>query len=428
MKNNIRLLIAISICIFQSSAIADSANENAKASRNEQIAEHLVKLQDPRLEALLNKPGRPISESLMNCVCREAGGCGVGGGAYYVAGKGCECVGVLGGHFEPNRPRDTQVLSRICKGSDGHTVVDIISNDIENLSARANEVAGGTVGLSILATREKKLFDRNMRYKLACLPTMPNNHEDELWNLQEGVINKVVPMLNARSKIMEETIDIVESSENICEESIRVSLYLNSQQGRTTFENLKDIIYPWLPPYINFDNISITESIIGAPPILSSASNLKSNIELLSSEYAIRKANTQFREAYELFNESKSWSVTKLEGHETNLQKDINSIQMEINKINSDLDDLLLRAKPDSGPRYQPGTKNPHVPNKDEWDEYDEKTRKPIQLANSRIGVLLHEKTGLLIKKNVIHRYRRPLNQKGGCEKFLEEIKKECNK
>ena len=135
MTKNVPSLIVIAICIFQSSAIADSVNENAEASRKAQIAEHLVKLPDPRLEVLLTNSGRPVSEGLMNCLCGRAGGCGVGGGAYYVAGKGCECVGVLGGHFKPNKPRDPEVVSKSCKDSDGRTVVDAIESDLGKLAS-----------------------------------------------------------------------------------------------------------------------------------------------------------------------------------------------------------------------------------------------------------------------------------------------------
>lgn len=432
----IKLLLTITvISVLNQTAYAEQLDREALRKN---IIKRLPKLNHTKFKALMKRVGKEAPKGYYQCFCHSYSTMGNGIGYSPNRDKLCDntdpCKGGNWGCTSYPLPSDLKVIERCimsAKYDDNSTIVDAIAIEaekihaeqdwnrrkiIDNISALPNEISGDTISLPRLNKLEKELFEKNLEYSDKCLPTLSKNMENSMiWS-------------GNRIDIVDKALAIASQTKNICEESIAVTLYLSSQQGGTKGEIVVGLIKPWLPKELTLDPFSVVEDIVGAPPVLSKLNNLKSNIELLDREYGKYKSNIQFDEAYQLFQKSKTWSISKQNMYEKDISNNIDNIDKEIQSIKKTLELQLYQSLPDAkyGPMFRPNTKipNEHI----EWKNYHSKNRKSIMMATSKIGVLLHKRVGLLLKKNVIHDYRKPLSQKDGCKKFLKERQKECDK
>ncbi len=378
------------------------------------IMNHVVALGHGRFEKLMEKENIKIDDDFYQCLCNSYSIMGTGIGYSPAPDKHCNnnnpCKGGNFGCVSYDLPSDTSKWMQCSKRyptKDGDNIFQVLNSSFKS-NNKLDEIE-----------LRNKMENKFRKYNAYCLPAVSGASKKRILNTTDLT----------RIGIVREAMNIADKAENLCEESIVVKLYLNSQEGRTSGEVALDLIYPWLPPYINFDKFSITENLIGSPPIISTLSNIKSNIELLSQEYTVEKSNVQFANALQLFQKSSKWSQEEIVSYEYQLQNSIERIDVDMKFELDNLKRQMLQSLPDAkyGPQYSPGAKIPNYHFQKQWDDYRQKNEKYVKLTNARIGKMLYKQTGLLIKKNIISKYRKALNKKDGCKKLLKVLKENCN-
>lgn len=408
------------------------------------VTHRLPQLNHTKLEALMQRVGKKAPKNFYNCLCRQdGGGAAMGVGVSYhpkplepynekysCNSEGPPCMASGYGCWRFPLPSDAKMWTYCIEHSkyeDNSTIVDAIvyaippklpkidTTMMESFQMPSSKVAGDTFQMQRLTELEQKLFEKDLKYKNECLPSLPKNVVDDIFSGR---------MIDYRSwfseDVLSESISIADKTDNICEEAIAVTLYLSGQQGKTKVEIPLDIAKIWLN---KLDPFEIGENLIQAPSILSNLSNFKSSVELLDDEYKISKSNIQFRDAYQVFKDSKEWSIQRQDKYIEDIQNEMGGIDKELKEIDDKLNSALLRIYPTFEQIIAVG--GPRMNNNKIWTDYRNAADILLKEAESKKRPLLFRRTGLLLKKNVIKNHRKDLTKKG-CEAYIADRKKEC--
>lgn len=419
---NILFRIGIAICFFPPLLVAESLDTNKSDSQRAQIAEHVLKLEGNRLNALLEYAGKPKSDSVFNCLCRATGRGGVGGGVYYKPGYPCQAVGVLGGHSGPIAfPKESGAWDR-CTYSDGHSIVDVVEDALNT------DLAGGTVPLAELpkiSQQEKELIERNRAYKNACLPSQ----------------NKM-PDFSRSIKALE----VAKMADNLCEEAVAVNLFLNSKRGKTNAAVALNFLGIWFWPG-EYDKVGYTNDITGAvsqtyatsmmKDVLGKAfsvagkiKNLYDTGELYKEEKENRGTDKYYKEAYVLFQQSRNWTMKEITDKEIEVKQKIYSARDDIIKVDDIynrrhsllLNEYAMKAGGGGNKLDLYFEDNPAMKTK-----FDSKEKEITEKANTKKRELLFILESLTLKKNILQKYRKPFSEEG-CKNYLSKREEACKK
>ena len=158
--------------------------------------------------------------------------------------------------------------------------------------------------------------------------------------------------------------------------------------------------------------------------------NISSNIDLFKRVYDEKKADAQFKEAYQLFQDSKTMEPESLDSYNNILATKIDTLNKKINTSDerylSQLDmassrvieeiELSLHGK---GIKYNQESINAL------WIDFAAKQEQIKKEYESNKADMISQLTELSLYKKVISEYRKPLKEKG-CDEFIKDRLKQC--
>ena len=383
---------------------------------------YIAKLGHQRFKKLLGKYEMEVEDGFFQCLCSSNGIMGTGLGYSPAPDKHCDntnpCKGGNWGCVSSDIPKEADSWTACAKKyklKDGGNIFQKFDEHV-NTSKKFNQ--------DELA---RNLFERTLKFKKRCLPTMDVQNINDIQNV-------------FKSNTTRKAIDISESSENMCEEAISVSLYLNSEKRITNSEaviegflilakpNVVDISDFGAKKMLSDGNL---KRILGKNlPVISNVMNLLSAYDLIKKVYNEEKIDAQYKEAYKLFQNSKNMTQETLDNYEQILKKKTDTLkdliatsedrylkQFEIHaaRVQEKIDLHIYIHKAN----YNEGTIQTLLQNfADEQKEIKTKYEK-------RKAEMLGQYTELSLYKKVITDYRKPLNEKG-CEEFIKEREKQC--
>lgn len=387
---------------------------------------HIAVLGHERFKKLVDKYEMGIDDGFYQCLCRSKGIMGTGLGYSPEPDNHCDttdpCKGGNWGCVSSDFPKKGDSWINCAKKyrlKDGHNIFQAFDEHV-NTSGKFNQ--------DELA---RKLFDRTLKFKKACLPSMDAKNIDDIQSV-------------FKSPITRKAIDISETSENICEEAIEVNLHLNSNRGITRPELAISLLKPWVMPseysevetFVTSDKgknyilEKIKSKLIGEIPFSGKVNNLLSNGLLILDSLKAYNMDNNYKEAHRLFVKSKDWNIDQLESKEGSLNEKIDSINNQMKNTDDrfemiyNRDQLELEAK---NYGYKPRNKIELAfsPHKSIWKKFfknQQELRKKADLEKRRLGL---ERMRLQLQIKVISEYRKPLVNKG-CEAFIKDRMQQC--
>ena len=383
------------------------------------VMKHIGNMGHDRFKAMIEKYHFDLPDSFYNCLCRSNHSAGVGGGVSYKDGK-CIAVGVLGGSWEVPFPtgEDAKAWGRCAKlnnGKNGNNIFQTISHNVIIDSKRPASLT------DIVA----KLTNRNQIFKQNCLPSLSGNVETQTLN----------PDNQLQSALMHEALKVSQDAADICEESVATNLFLMSRQGKSNALVAADVLSIWVlpdelfvPGVISDIAFKSSESLLSkAVPMASKIKNLYSTAQRLDREFEARTLDIAYKEAYELFIDSKNWSAQQIKDHEELLKQKLSSFPDQMKQIDDDYDkemkaeytaSMLRKQQRDSLLKADGATTT--------QDMYDEAQKEAIRSrAEIKKYELLLERSRLLLKQKVISEFRKPLSEEG-CDTYLTNREQMC--
>jgi hypothetical protein len=384
------------------------------------VMKHIGDMGHDRFKALTEKYHIDVPASFYGCLCKQSSsGVAIGGGVSYKNGK-CIAVGVLGGTWEVAFPngKDAKawgLCAKLNNDNNGNNILQTISQNIIFNSNRPASVE------DIVAT----LTNRNGIFKNNCLPALSGNVEQQTLN----------PNDLTQSALMHETLMLSQNADNICEEAVATNLFLMSRQGKSNAAVAADVLMIWvLPDELFIPGVASdyifrgSKAVLGnAVPVASKMKNLYQTAQRLDKEFEARTLDAAYKEAYELFKESKNWSAQKIKDHEEQLNQALSSFSDQMKKIDDDYDKemkaeytaSMLRKQQRDSLLKADGAKTTH-------DVYDEAQKEAIRnRADIKKYELLLERSRLLLKRKVISEFRKPLSE-DSCDTYLAKREQMC--
>ncbi len=154
------------------------------------------------------------------------------------------------------------------------------------------------------------------------------------------------------------------------------------------------------------------------------ARNIYQNVKLYDQESKSHYTDPAFKEAYELFQKSKTWTDKQISVWEKESQQKLTELPERLKQIEIDYQKQLVS-------NYQKGMSRQSVESDGQktWqsrlDERQKELRK--EQAETKKYAALYEHFKLLQKRKVMMNFRKPFN-KYGCKKYLADREKSCNK
>lgn len=387
---------------------------------------HIALLGHERFKKLTNKYEMEIDDGFYQCLCRSKGIMGTGLGYSPEPDKHCDttdpCKGGNWGCVSSDLPKKGDSWINCAKKfrlKDGRNVFQAFDEHV-NTSSKFNQ--------DELA---RNLFNRTLKFKKACLPSMDAKNIEDIQSIFKGPITR-------------KAIDISESSENICEEAIAINLYLNSNRGLTKPELAISLLKPWVMPseysevetFVTSDKGKnyilgqIKSKLIGKIPFSGKVNNLLSNGLIILDSLKAYNMDNNYKEANRLFIKSKDWNSDEVELKEGKLNEKIDSINNQMKAADDrfemiyNRDQLELEAKKYG---YKPRNKIELAfsPYKTTWEKFFDNQQELRKKADQEKRSLGLERMHLQLLKKVISEYRKPLVNKG-CEEFIKARMQQC--
>ncbi len=383
-----------------------------------------------RFKKLVKKYEMEVDDGFYQCLCRTKGIAGTGLGYSPAPDKHCNtsnpCKGGNWGCVSSDFPQkgDSWITCaqkyRLKNGGNIFQAFD------EHINARSKFVHDDLV---------RKLFDRSLKFKKLCLPALVSKNIQDIQNITK------IPVLKT-------AVDIAEETENICEEAISVSLYLDSEKRTSAADAALEFVAIWALPTNSADKAKFTigfgtgllnvqnklTKLAGKKlPIVSDLMNFSSSIDLYKRVSTEQKIDAQHKEAYKIFRDSKNMTLEDIDKYEQMFQTKLETLKGLVKTSDDkylkqlEYSTALLEEKIDLS-LHGKGL----VDTLDSMDKVDALLRR---FARNQEGIKkeyeeeksknIAQYTELLMYKNVLTEYRKPL-KKSGCEKFLEERQKHC--
>lgn len=168
-------------------------------------------------------------------------------------------------------------------------------------------------------------------------------------------------------------------------------------------------------------------------PIISNLMNISSSIELYKRVSTEQKIDSQHKEAYAIFRDSKNMTLEEIDEYEQIFHKKLETLKDRVKTSDARfLDQLESRTSALQGDLELMSHGKQLNINKDLQQKVKERWKRFTDLQEERKKDYEKEKakniaqyTELLMYKNVLTEYRKPL-KKLGCKKFLNERQKHC--
>ncbi len=383
---------------------------------------HIAALGYERFKKLVDKYEMDISDDLYQCLCSSKGIMGTGLKYSPVPDKNCDntnpCKGGNWGCVSTDIPKEADswiACAKKYKLADGGNLFQKFDEHV-NTSKKFNQ--------DELA---RNLFERTLKFKKLCLPTMDAQNIDDIQNI-------------FKSSITKKAIDISESSENVCDEAIAVSLYLNSEKRMTNSEAvIEGLLIFALPNTADISDFGTKKLLLEGSlkkilgknlPIISNVMNLSSTYDLIKRGYDEEKADSQYKEAFKLFQDSKTMTREDLINYEQILKKKTDTLKNLIATSESryieqfELAAARVKEKIDihmyiHKVNYDQETINALL------RKFSKEQEKIKHEYENKKAEMLEQYTELSLYKKIISDYRKPLKEKG-CDEFIKDRIKQC--
>ena len=276
----------------------------------------------------------------------------------------------------------------------------------------------------------RKLFDRTQKFKDSCLPYMDAKNIEDIQNKHKMPVTK-------------KATDIAEQSENICEEAVAVSLYLNSEKRTTTSEAFAEGLWSWAPINPNYADIAdygtkklLAEGAIKKAagkylPVISKVMNIADNINLLKRVYNEQEADAQYKEAYKLFIESKNMSDEGLDKYQQIMESKLTTLKDKISTSEQRYFEQMKYAVERLDEKIQMNQHSNNAIRYDQasidalWREFTSDQEAKKKLYEDKKAQMLAQYTELSLYQSVIKDFRKPMREKG-CDEFIKDRIQQC--
>ena len=376
-----------------------------------------------RFKKLANKYGIEIDAGFYQCLCTAQGITGSSLKYSPAPNKHCDtadpCKGGNWGCVHKDLPKKGETWISCAKQyplKNGGNIFQVFDKHV-NTSKKFNQ--------DELA---RNLFDRTLKFKKSCLPSMDSKNIQDIQSLFKINVTK-------------RAIDISESSENMCEEAIAVSLYLNSEKATSNAKAALEGLLIWALPTNSADISDMSIKVLPIKnqltklagkylPVLSNLMNINSTIDLMTRVYNEKKISDHYKEAFKLFEDSKEMDKESLDSYEQILKNKIAILKGEIDSSDDryisqlEYSTALLEQKVETYQHEQGFDANPLEIRKMlvKFEKSQKEIKKRYEEEKSERLLQFNE---LNLYKNIITNYRKPLQEKG-CKEFIEARKKQC--
>ena len=387
--------------------------------------DRIAKLGYTRFKQLADKYEMQIEDKLYQCLCRAQGVMGTGLGFSPEPDKHCNnsdpCKGGNWGCASSDFPSDGKAWMSCAKQyplKSGNNIFQAFDEHV-NTSEKFDQ-----------EQLAKKLFDRTLKFKDACLPSMDAKNIEDIQNI-------------FKSSVTKKATDISEASENMCEEAVAVSLYLNSEKRTTNSEAVAEGLWTWATFNPNkADKVDFAAKKLLAEgalkevageylPIISKLMNIADNYQLIKRVYKEHEADAQYKEAYKLFSDSKNMSSESLDEYEKNMQSKINTLKDKIDSSDSRYFEQLEFAARRLDEKIQMNQHSNNVIRYDQasidalWREFASDQESKKKLYEDKKAQMLAQYTELSLYQSVIKDFRKPMREKG-CDEFIKDRIQQC--
>ncbi len=392
------------------------------------LMNHITGLGYERFNKVAKKYGYTNTLPLYKCLCSSAGIAGSSRGFSPARDKHCDnndpCKGGNWGCSSGDFPKTWGACARLHLTNDGKNIFRAISENT-NISREKD------TGLKRLV---HILKNRNQNFKNSCLPSLSDKKIDEILSSSDFLKSP------AAAKT---AMSISENSPNRCEEAVAMNLFLNSQKGMSNGIAAVKLLAIWILPsdydkagYLNDGAGTISKKFASGmvKNVLGKAFSAAGNIanaydtaELMDKENNRRRTDIYYKEAYGLFQESKSWSNKRINFKISEIQKNMDETRKNIIKVREfykrkNSFELVEAVKNSGGTMFAFNHNETGV----KTNFYIQKEKRKEAAKEKKI-MLMHKLESLMLKESVLSNYRKPFSQQV-CDKYLADRDNSCKK